>query len=240
MYTKEEILNEIKRTAKGNGGRPLGEKRFLDETEIRSWDWGRYWPKYGDAVIEAGFTPNLPWTKYPEGVLEEKIVFLIRKLRKYPTVNEMRIEQIGNPDFPYTAVKKRGRDFIRNLVRYCERKQDHGDILEYCQPILDKLDEKENDGLTSNSSLSVGQVYLYKRGKYYKLGRSNDPVRRGKEIRIESPEPLRLIHSFKTDDPNGVEAYWHKRFENKRLKNTEFFSLSSQDIKAFKRWKKLY
>lgn len=77
MYTKEEILNEIKRTAKENGGKPLGEKRLLDETGIRSWDWGRYWPKYADAVIEAGFTPNLPWTKYPEGVLEEKMVLVI-------------------------------------------------------------------------------------------------------------------------------------------------------------------
>ena len=62
---------------------------------------GGYWPKYGDALIEAGFPPNLPWTKYPEGVLEEKMVLLIRKLGRYPTMNEMRIEGIDNPDFPY-------------------------------------------------------------------------------------------------------------------------------------------
>jgi len=239
MYTKEAILNEIKRTAKENGGKPLGEKKLLDETGIRSWDWGRYWPKYAEAVIEAGFTPNLPWTKYPEGVLEEKMVPVIRKLGRYPTINEMRIEQIRNRDFPYNAIKKRRRDFIRDLVRYCEKKPGHGDILEICQTFLEKLDEKEKDDLTNNSGSSVGQVYLFKQGKYYKLGSSKDPVRRGKEIRIESPEPLRLIHSFKTDDPKGVEAYWHKRFENKRRKETEYFSLNSQDIKAFKRWKKL-
>ena len=40
MYTKEEILNEIKRTAKENGGKPLGTKRFLDETGIGVYDWG--------------------------------------------------------------------------------------------------------------------------------------------------------------------------------------------------------
>lgn len=233
-------MDEIKRTAKENGGKPLGEKRFLDETGIRSWDWGRYWSKYGDAVKAAGFTPNLPWTKYPEGVLEEKMVFLIRKFGKYPVITEMRIEYINNPDFPYNAIKKRWRYFIRDLVRYCEKKPGHDDILEICQPILEKLDEKEKDVLTNNSSSSVGEVYLYKRGKYYKIGRSKDPVRRGQEIRIESPETLRLIHSFKTDDPSGVETYWHKRFENKRHKETEFFSLNSQDIKAFKRWKKLY
>jgi hypothetical protein len=242
MYTKEEMLNEMKRTAKENGGKPLGETRFFNKTGIRSWDWGRHWPKYADFVIEAGCTPNLPWTKYPEGVLEEKMVRFIQEKEKikYPTVSEMRIEHLRNPDFPYTAIKKRGRDFIRNLVRYCEKKPGHDDILKICLPILEKLDEKEEDLVTDNSSSSVGQVYLYKRGKYYKLGHSNDPVRRGKEIRLESPETLRLIHSFETDDPNGVEAYWHKRFENKRLKETEFFSLSSEDIKAFKRWKNLY
>ena len=85
------------------------------------------------------------------------------------------------------------------------------------RPKLEKFGEKEKDDVTDNSSSSVGEVYLYKRGKYYKIGHSKDPVRRGKEMRLELPEPLKLIHSFKTDDPSGVEAYWHKRFENKRL-----------------------
>lgn len=240
MYTKEEILDEIKRTAKENCGKPLGQKRFLDETGIRNWDWGRYWPRYADAVTEAGFAPNLPWTKYPEGVLEKKMILLIRKLGKYPVITEMRIENINNPDFPYNAIKGRSRAFIKDLLRYCEKTPGHDDILKICQPVLDKFDDQEKDDLTSNLTSSVGEVYLYKRGKYYKIGRSKDPVRRGQEIRIESPEPLRLIHSFKTDDPSGVEAYWHNRFENKRHKETEFFSLNSQDIKAFKRWKKLY
>lgn len=239
MSTREEMLNEMKRTAKENGSKPLGEKRVLNETGIRSWDWGQYWSKYSDFVIEAGYTPNLPWTKYSEGVLEKKVVFLIRKLGRYPTINQMRIEQINNPDFPYNAIKKRKQNFIRDLVCYCEKNPGHDDILEICRPILEKLDEKEKVDININSSSSVGQVYLFKSGKYYKIGFSRDPLRRVQEIKVQSPE-LTLIHSFKTDDPSGVEAYWHKRFENKRYKDTEFFSLTSQDIKAFKRWRKLY
>ncbi len=242
MYTREEILNEIKRTAKENGGKPLGRTRFSKETEIGSYELGRYWEKYGDAVIEAGFIPNLPWTKYPEGVLEERMILLIRKLGKYPTMNKMRIEQIDNPDFPYHAIRKRQLGFVRDLVRYCEKKPGLDDILQICQPKLEEFDEKEKekDDVTNNSSSSVGEVYLFKFGKYCKVGYSNDPVRRGKEIRLELPEAVELIHSIKTDDPKGVEQYWHKRFESKRGKESEFFRLNSQDIKAFKRWKKIF
>jgi hypothetical protein len=246
MYTREEreeMLNEMKRTAKENGGEPLGRKRFSNETGIGVYDWGKYWENYSEFVMEAGLTPNSPWTKYPEGVLEEKMVLLIRKLPgspRYPTMGAMRKEQTDNPDFPYRAIKRRGLNFVRDLVRYCEKNPGHDDILEICQPILEKLDEKEKDDVTNNSSSNVGIVYLYKRGKYYKIGRSNDPVRRAKEIRLETPDVLTPIHDIKTDDPNGVEAYWHKRFENKRWKRTEFFNLNSQDIKAFKRWKKIF
>jgi hypothetical protein len=105
---------------------------------------------------------------------------------------------------------------------------------------LEKFNEKEKDDVTDNSSSSVGQVYLCKRGKYYKIGYSKDPVRRRGEIGLQSPEELKWIYSFETDDLRGVEAYWHKRFENKRFKKTEFFNLNSQDIKVFKRWKKIF
>ena len=47
-----------------------------------------------------------------------------------------------------------------------------------------------------------------------------------------------LIHSIKTNDPSGIEAYWHKRFEAKRMQG-EWFNLSSADIKAFKRWRRI-
>jgi len=83
---KEHIINEIKRTAEANGGIPLGTERFFAETGIRRSDWyGKYWARCGDALIEAGYTPNKLQGSYEEEWVIEKLVSVIKALKRFPT-----------------------------------------------------------------------------------------------------------------------------------------------------------
>jgi hypothetical protein len=54
----------------------------------------------------------------------------------------------------------------------------------------------------------VGYVYLLKHGsrREYKIGRTNNVLRREGEIGVQLPEKVEPLHSIKTDDPAGVEA----------------------------------
>jgi len=87
----------------------------------------------------------------------------------------------------------------------------------------------------------VGYVYLSRHGarREYKIGFTYNPLRREGELRIELPETLIPVHYIETDDPAGVENYWHRRFADKRLKN-EWFAFTADDVRAFKRWRRIF
>lgn len=237
--TKQDIIKAIQETAKQNGGVPLGINRFAKETGFSTWEIGKHWARFGDAQQEAGFSPNQKKTAHDEELLLNAFIELTRELGQFPTRGEMRLKRNQQSDFPSDTVYFRRfggkRSLVEKVLEYAEKKG-YDDVVKICQPIIESsVDEEDTD---IDSGVDVGEVYLFKSGRYYKIGKTNDTVRRGAELRIQLPEKMDLIHSIKTDDPSGVEAYWHRRFEAKRM-NGEWFDLSAADIKAFKRWRRI-
>lgn len=64
--------------------------------------------------------------------------------------------------------------------------------------------------------VETGFFYLMKSGRHYKIGRTKSLGRRGSELAVKIPVPPKTIHNIETDGAVGVEAYWHKRFDDKR------------------------
>jgi hypothetical protein len=239
MQSKEDILSAIRKTAKENRGNPLGVLRFEKETGIRPYDWEKYWARFGDALKEAGFSPNRLQSAHPYEFLIQKMIGLARKLGKYPTYREIQEERNNDHELPDKTVFQRlgtKAQLADKLIEYCEERTGFEDIIELCESIVEKSPVYKN---LNDESMAPGEVYLFKSGHYYKIGKTNDTVRRGSELRIQLPEKMVLIHSIKTDDPSGIEAYWHRRFEAKRM-NGEWFDLNSSEVKAFRRWRKIF
>lgn len=237
---RDEILAEIKRTADENGGKPLGRMRFQNATGIGKSDWVRYWSKFSDAQRDAGLAPNELNRAYSDDCLFEKAIELTRDLGHYPTYDEFRTKAHNDPGFPsHGAFRRLGTkaQFAAKLIAWCADKPQYSDIVALIPPISEGLPETAT---RSTETDGYGFVYLL-RGHpgEYKVGYTKLVDRRVAELGAISSVEQKLIHEIKTDDPSGVEAYWHKRFESKRMRG-EWFRLGPHDVKAFKRWRRLY
>jgi hypothetical protein len=241
---KATILQEIKRTAEANDGVPLGFRRFESETGIRYADWfGVYWARWGDAVREAGFPPNRLQDAYDKEDLLEHYAKLTLELGRLPVKGDLLLRSRTDPEFPRETTF--GRRFgtksqlLAALIAYCQDREGYKEVVRLYNSDTPRTRDLSDHAETGD--LAAGYVYLVQHGarREYKIGRTNNPLRREGEIGIELPEKLRPIHVIKTDDPAGVEAYWHRRFADRR-KEGEWFALTAQDVRAFKRWKRLY
>jgi hypothetical protein len=245
METKNHILQEIKRLAAENNGKAPGAQRFERETGIRRSDWYPHlWLRWGDAVAEAGFERNELVKATDEQFLLEKLALRTRQLEQVPIEGHLRRAAKQDSAFPSADTFRRclgsRENRVSRVIAFCEEHPEFEDVaalwrqVPTVEPTVKSLE-------ADDASTSVGYVYLLKHGsrREYKIGRTNNPLRREGELGIQLPEKCEPVHYIQTDDPEGVESYWHRRFANKR-KEGEWFALTPQEVRSFKRWRRIY
>ena len=238
---RQQIVAEMKRIALDNGGRAPGMQSFERLAGVKKSDWYPHiWLRWGDALVEAGCAPNTFQTKTSDELLIEKYVGLARELGRFPIEGEIRRKAASDASFPsHTAFSRFGgkQKLLAAVAAYCRKTSGFEDVLALCveqgNTSVRAATEKRRE-----AKFPTGFVYLMKSGPHYKVGRTNSIGRRGSELAIKIPVPPTTVHSIETDDPVGVEAYWHRRFADKRGEG-EWFSLSPEDVNAFKRWKRI-
>lgn len=241
MYSREEIVKAIKLVAAESAGKSPGRLSFEKKTGIKYADWfGKFWTKWNDALAEAGLDINSMNAKIPDDDLLRSLACLARELGHLPTFGEIRLRGQTDAVLPDAKVFARfgGKErLVEKLRGWCAEMHGYEDVLAMC-PHKGEIQDKSEDG---DPATAQGFVYLIRHGERneYKIGCTSNPLRREGEISLELPEKVVPIHVIETDDRYGVEKYWHNRFADKR-KNGEWFALSQGDIRAFRRWRRIF
>lgn len=227
---RDLIIREIQRLARENGSAPPGMALFRKSTGITSTKWrGVFWLKWSEALNEAGFQPNSWNQKSDSDYLLKAIGRLCRKLGRFPTRTEIRMERRLDANFPAHSTIENHFPTNEKMIAALHKLAEHDASWENLPSLLPVEHSISN---TSQSKVEDGFVYLLKSGYHFKIGRSGNIERRLREVTVSLPEAVTLVHSIRTDDSSGIEAYWHRRFADRRA-NGEWFKLTASDVRAF-------
>ena len=185
-------------------------------------------------MAEAGFPPNRLNGAYNNDLLLQRLCELVRDLGRFPVAAEFRLRRRTDPTFPDQKTYRRfGRKgALARQLRDYSLANGLEEVAALCEPHIDE----ESPAPSPRSETVLGDVYLIKAGRHYKIGRSNAAGRRERELAIQLPERAVRIHTIRTDDPAGIEEYWHRRFADRR-KNGEWFALTAADVASVRRRK---
>jgi hypothetical protein len=234
--TRDQIVKRIRELAAERGGH-VGFREFLKEIgRPEQWIRGQSWFNgWNTLLAELGLTTKRfepPRRSATDSV--SAITALARRLDRWPTEDEFRRERAVNDAIPSTAyirkLRRSSRELAALIGTYARADPDNETLKRLA---AETVDVEEDDAAKGKGRVN-GYVYMLRSGRRYKIGKSNDPSRRFREVRLELPDETAQVHAIATDDPAGIEAYWHRRFEAKRVRNTEFFDLNGDDVRAFK------
>jgi len=238
MNTADQIIAQLKAAIDRNGGQPPSLRSFFQGTGLNQRDLVRAgWPTYGALLKSQGFQPGGMKRGYTDEEIFRPLAELALRLGHFPTQNEREVERHRNSAFPSTeAYIRRGRGALLEhaLREWCEATNSFPDLV----PSL----KRAGAAVRASGPVVKGYVYMLRdgsSGKRVKIGKESvEGARQAAAATwIENPK---AIHRIATDDPEGIERYWHERFkkEGKHVVR-EWFDLLPSDIAAFKAWKKI-
>jgi hypothetical protein len=230
--TRESIIKAYNELV-AQEGRLIGERIFMKETGISQYSWnGGFWRSWSAFQGDAGHKPNSQTQKIPDEAILRRFALLAMEMGEIPKEADIDLKRRQDTSFPNRSCYRRWGSrnaLLTRVAEYCTGKPEF-------EPVLEKLNEGNSIAVDRRLvSLQVkGFVYLLRTGKFYKLGRTNAIGRRLRELSVQLPQKPNTVHVIETDDPEGIEQYWHRRFADKRH-GGEWFALSKEDVKAFKK-----
>jgi hypothetical protein len=231
--SKESIISAYCDLVKSNAGTPVGAKIFARETSISRYYWqGGYWRSWSAFQADAGHAPNRPTQKIPDETVLNRFARLTLEQGQIRRGADLVFKRKRDSSFSNKLCFRRWGDrdtLLAKVAEYCERRDEFLPVLKLLQRGTSANMDQRLDSLRIK-----GFVYLLRSGKYYKLGRSNAAGRRLRELAIQLPQKPNTVHVIETDDPEGIDQYWHTRFADRR-EGGERFALTPEDVRAFKK-----
>lgn len=230
---KAEIVEAIRRWVAEHGEVP-GSRKFIANHDVPPSAFrGTLWPNWSAAVADAGFESQKPTDRIEPEVLLAAYAALTRELGHVPTWSELTYKKKQDPTFPSTSVieNRLGRtaERLASLREWCGTRPEWADVTAVLPPPVVESEPADEPGRAD------GWVYLLcDDRRRYKIGMSSSVQRRWAEIEAATAGDVDHIHRIRTDDPAGIEAYWHRRFIDKRI-DGEWFALTRADVTAFRR-----
>jgi hypothetical protein len=237
--TKAEICDQIRLYAAETGRTP-GKGSFLKFSGISEASVTYYWPRWTDAVREAGFAPLAVPQRIDEDDILAHLAKITTELGHFPTINEYKILARGRADLPAEiTVRKRfgsAENWRAQLRSFAHASEDYSSVLKL-------LDTPRRRTKTNKEKTVNGYVYLRKLPGRFKIGRTTSVPKREQQHQTKTWEKQGLVHVIETDDPEGIEDYWKRRFKDKNKKlvdgrqkevtPTEEYYLTDEDVAAF-------
>ena len=129
------------------------------------------------------------------------------------------------------------RSQIQEVLQSCNDTLKYYDQNNYTDELINKLNDdwfEEEYNLYKNYSYEKAKTFVYimidHNTKYYKIGKSDNPLKREKTLQSEKPT-IELVYKFECE--YGQEKELHNKYNSKRIRG-EWFNLDVNDIEYIK------